>query len=271
MSINKPPYMQHNGDKNDPSVWDMVLFILAAIAFIGMIMSALVPSKACAAEYIASIDEYRPPVEEAPPPPQYEFVVNRSTFMMEIKRNGEVIDTRRVIVGKPGRATPLIETQFNNVELNPTWDVPKSLEDDMVRKFKGKEDPVGYIKRNGYYFVGPAGDHIAPEEIDWKTISGKGPYEFKIKQKPSDLNMLGPVMFVLQGSGGVQMHGTANPELFENDTRRFSSGCIRVDGAGDVAAMLLDKTPDEFERYRNGIGSGKWIRLENPVKVKVVE
>jgi murein L,D-transpeptidase YcbB/YkuD len=233
------------------------------------VLSVLFFTSANATEYIAMVDEYRA-VAEIQQPPQYELVVNRSTYMMDVVVDGQVVDTRRVIVGKPGRSTPLLETEFINIEVNPTWDVPKSLTDDMVRKFKGKKDPIAYIKRNKYYFVGPDGNHIKPEDIDWTTIPDTGPYEFKVKQEPGPLNMLGPVMFVLKGSNGVQMHGTANPELFDRETRKFSSGCIRVDGAETLAAAILGKTPDEFERYRRELGN-KWLRLPAPVKVRVVE
>lgn len=83
--------------------------------------------------------------------------------------------------------------------------------------------------------------------------------------------MLGNVMFVLENTGGVQMHGTASPNLFENETRAYSSGCIRVDGADDLAAMILDKTPDEFVAYRKKLGEGKWIKLPDPIPVTVIE
>lgn len=218
--------------------------------------------------YVNATDDYG---VNPPPPPQYSIIVDRSDFTMDVFVDDEHIETRRVIVGRKGRETPLIDTEITHIELNPTWDVPKSIADDMVRKFKGKEDPIAYIKRNGYYFVGPDGNHIAPEEIDWTTISDYGPYEFKLKQKPGDLNMLGNVMFVLKGTGGVQMHGTSSPYLFENETRAYSSGCIRVDGANDLAASILDKTPDEFASYRKKMGEGKWIKLPDPIPVTVIE
>jgi murein L,D-transpeptidase YcbB/YkuD len=225
------------------------------------------------AEYqVVQIDypELIPP-PPPPPPPAYKLVVDKSNFTMDIFRDGQWIDQRRVIIGKKGRETPTLTTQFSNIELNPIWDVPKSIADDMVRKFKHKKDPIAYIERNGYYFVSKNdGAHINPREIDWKTISGSGPYEFHIKQEAGHLNMLGPVMFVLEHNMGVQMHGTANPELFEKPVRKFSSGCIRVDGAGQLAAVLLDKSDDEFEQYRKKVGN-KWIKLPVPVTVEVVD
>lgn len=244
----------------------------------------LISSSAVAAEYTNVVNEYQPnPLahsymgyeeitkEEKPHVPEFEVIVNRSTYMMDVVEDGAIIEKKRVIVGRKGRSTPLIETQFSHIELNPVWDVPKSLADDMVRKFKSKEKPLAYIKRNGYYFISSEdGTEIPASAIDWINISSQGPYDFKIKQKPGPLNMLGRVMFVLKDTRGVQMHGTANPELFEREVRRFSSGCIRVDKADDLAAMLLNKPADEYEKYLNQIGN-KWIKLPTPVKVKVVE
>lgn len=236
-----------------------------------MIMLALASREACANEYVAMIDEYPRPVVEEPEFPEYEFIVNRSTYTMDVFANGQLINTHRVIVGRPGRTTPVLETQVKSIELNPTWDVPKSLTDDMVRKFKSQENPLDYIRRMQYYFVDKDGNEIPANAFDWSTMPNNGPYDFKIKQKPGPLNMLGQVMFVLEGTGGIQMHGTSTPNLFEHEQRRFSSGCIRVDGANDVAAMVLGKDLEEFHQYRTDLGSGKWIKLPVPIKVKVVE
>jgi murein L,D-transpeptidase YcbB/YkuD len=242
------------------------------IAVVAILIGSLLPfTDARSTEYLVMVNDYehmRPP---PPPPPEYEFVVNRSTFMMDVYLDGELIESRRVIIGKPGRETPVMETEIKMVELNPTWDVPKSIASDMVRKFKSKKDPVAYIKRLGYYFVGKDGKRIPPESIDWKTIANNGPYEFQIKQKPGHLNMLGEVMLVMENSNGIQMHGTSTPRLFDEQTRQFSSGCIRVDGVNELVAMLLEKELDEFHEYREDIGNGKWLRLPTPIKVKVVD
>jgi murein L,D-transpeptidase YcbB/YkuD len=229
-------------------------------------------SEIARAEYTTTQIDYPEliPPPPPPPPPQYKLVIDKSEFVMDIYRDEQWIDQRRVIIGKPGRETPTLTTQFSNIELNPVWDVPKSIADDMVRKFKRKKNPIAYIENNGYYFIGPDGKEFSPTEIDWQTISDVGPYEFKIKQVAGPLNVLGPVMFVLEHNMGVQMHGTSTPDLFEKPVRKFSSGCIRVDGAGQLAAVLLDKSDDEFEQYRKKVGN-KWIKLPVPVTVEVVD
>jgi murein L,D-transpeptidase YcbB/YkuD len=244
------------------------IVILTGVIALGLLLVTI--AQEVSAEYGPVENDYHVDEQEQPPKPEYELIVNRNSFMMDVIKDGEQIDAKRVIVGRPGRTTPTLETEFVHMRINPTWNVPVSITDDMIRKFKGKPDPIAYIKRNKYYFVGKDGNRIPPESFDWKTISDKGPYDFQLKQEPGPLNMLGPVMFVLKDTGGIQMHGTANPELFENDVRKFSSGCIRVDGAVEVAANLLGKTVDEFEIFRNEVGS-KWITLDQPVKVKVID
>lgn len=246
--------------------FSLVAIVLGAIVIASLLM-LITP---CAnAEYGPIANDYQTTIVE-PPKPSYEIIVNRKSFMLDVIKDGEQIDARRVIVGRPGRNTPTLESEFIHMRINPTWNVPVSITDDMIRKFKGKPDPIAYIKRNKYYFVGKDGNRIPPESFDWATISNTGPYDFQLKQEPGPLNMLGPVMFVLKDTGGIQMHGTANPELFDSEVRQFSSGCIRVDGAADLAANLLGKTPDEFEVFRKKVGS-KWITLDQPVKVKVVD
>jgi murein L,D-transpeptidase YcbB/YkuD len=270
---------KYTNKKSDPtSVWTISVFAASIVGLFLLLGIVLFSSNANATEYPnktaaetnAEYPHVEPVVVEIPKRmPQYELIVNRNNYTMDVYVDDALVESRKVIVGKPGRETPTIEAEVSHIELNPVWDVPHSITDDMVRKFKQKG--VDYIVRNGYHLYDKAdGSEIDPHSIDWKTISGNHPYEFIIKQDPGPLNMLGPVMFVLKGTGGVQMHGTANPELFEKETRRFSSGCIRVDGAAQLAAAMLDKSEDEFWKLSKKVGN-KWIKLETPAKVKVID
>lgn len=201
--------------------------------------------------------------------PQVEIIVNRSTYTTEVFIDDELLSTHRTIVGKKGRSTPILETEVISIEINPDWNVPESLTDDVVRKLKRKENPIAYIERNGYKFIINEKE-IDPTDIDWNLISSTGPYAFKIIQDAGKLNVLGNVMFVLKDTGGIQMHGTNTPALFDNDERRFSSGCIRVDNINVLAAFMANKTDDQFTSIVQS-KKNTWIRPKYPIKIRVVE
>ena len=87
---------------------------------------------------------------------------------------------------------------------------------------------------------------------------------YAIKQDPGVWNALGKLKFVFPNSYNVYLHDTSAPELFAQQERLFSHGCIRVSSPDRLAAFLLD-SPNEpwtVDRVNEYIASGK-IRLSN--------
>lgn len=217
--------------------------------------------------------EYPGYVELPPPPkpPEYVFIVDRSAQTMAIIKDDQPVSNHKVIVGKQGRSTPIMTTDFDLLSINPVWDVPDIVVPDLIAKFQRMRNPQPYIKRMGYYFVNQNGEEISPDTIPWKDLTTENIW-FKIKQHPGDQNMLGEVLFALNAetSNDVRMHSTANPELFNKEDRRFSSGCIRVDGIGSIAADLLQKTRSEYAQLLAS-DQNQWFRLPYKVTVKIVD
>ena len=67
---------------------------------------------------------------------------------------------------------------------------------------------------------------------------------YAIKQDPGAWNALGKLKFVFPNSYNVYLHDTSAPELFAQQERLFSHGCIRVSSPDRLAAFLLD-SPNE--------------------------
>ncbi len=55
---------------------------------------------------------------------------------------------------------------------------------------------------------------------------------------------LGPVKFMFPNKFNVYLHGTSSPELFKQNVRTLSSGCIRIEKPIDLAVYLLQDDPD---------------------------
>ncbi|MGA9979510.1 MAG: L,D-transpeptidase family protein [Candidatus Sulfotelmatobacter sp.] len=58
--------------------------------------------------------------------------------------------------------------------------------------------------------------------------------------KAGDTNSLGPVKIIFPNPDNVYLHGTDAPQLFSQDVRDFSHGCIQP---ADLVAWVLRKNP----------------------------
>ena len=83
-------------------------------------------------------------------------------------------------------------------------------------------------------------------------------------------NSLGRVKFHLPNRQAIFLHDTPARGLFNRSQRAFSSGCVRVEGADQLAGLLVSRaSPLDAGRYSQAMGSGEtlWVPLERPVPV----
>lgn len=167
------------------------------------------------------------------------ILVNIPNYSLVYYHQGTEVLSSRVIVGRPSRKTPLMRSALSTVVLNPPWNVPTSLvRQDIVPK--AMRDP-GYLERNGFTVLsGWSNDAevVSPGSLDWNMISPNH-FPFRLRQAPGAKNALGRYKFNMPSSDAIYLHDTPNHNLFSNDMRALSSGCVRVNKASDLANMLL--------------------------------
>lgn len=165
--------------------------------------------------------------------------VNIPDAHLKVVESGRTLHTARVVLGEIAYATPELSSTITHIELNPWWNAPVSIvKRILVPKFK--LEPA-YVGENDYLLLTRAGDNksaVDPGKIDWERITTAN-FRWQVRQKPGPKNVLGRVVFWFPSKYNVFIHGTAAPELFEDDVRYFSSGCIRVDSAVYMAMLLL--------------------------------
>jgi L,D-transpeptidase YcbB len=170
--------------------------------------------------------------------------INIPDAHLKVVESGRSLHTARVVLGEIAHATPELSSVITHIELNPWWNAPASIvKRILIPKFKSEPK---YIDENDYLLLARAGDNksaVDPGGIDWDRIS-VGNFRWSVRQKPGPKNVLGRVVFWFPSKFNVFVHDTAAPELFEDDVRYFSSGCIRVDSAVYMAMLLL-RTQDE--------------------------
>jgi murein L,D-transpeptidase YcbB/YkuD len=162
-------------------------------------------------------------------------------FMIE---NGNVVDSMRVIVGKPTAATPVLRSTIFYATLNPYWNVPVDLARTIVAP-RVLKDGVSYLKKNGYEVVdgfGRDAQVLPATSVDWKAVAA-GTERVFVRQRPGPANSMGQMKFGFANNGGIFLHDTPKKELFEEADRSLSNGCVRLEDAPRFARWLIGRDP----------------------------
>lgn len=170
---------------------------------------------------------------------QGEFVlVDVAGFYVSYFKNDEPVWTSRVIVGKEGRETPIFRSKITYVVFNPTWTIPPGiLVKDKLPVLK--RDP-GYLKRSRIRVIDGAGNEVNPYAVNWGAYSASRLPPYQFVQDPGPDNALGLVKVMFPNPYLVYLHDSPAKALFDQDTRLFSSGCIRVQKPFELAELVLN-------------------------------
>jgi len=150
----------------------------------------------------------------------------------------------RVIVGKPETPTPELKSVINYETLNPYWHLTADLAKTIVAP-RVLKDGNAYLTQQGYEVVSaftPDARIIPAETIDWKAVAA-GEAQVLVRQRPGPANSLGHFKFDLPNGDGIYLHDTPRKELFAQDKRDLSHGCVRLEDAPRLARWLLGKEP----------------------------
>lgn len=191
--------------------------------------------------------------------------VNIPSFLLKVFENGEMIREHKVIVGTNRldddkvnhvqghiNRTKLLGTRLYEVIVNPTWILPKRVEEGELASSLDK-DP----------------DHLTKSNIK-KVKLGSGTEVFV--QGAGDGNVLGKVKFLLEESNAIYLHDTDKRHLFKKQRRDFSHGCMRVHEAIAFGKWLLahDGWPEsEVERAFAARSLQRGFKLKKPVHTVV--
>jgi L,D-transpeptidase YcbB len=195
------------------------------------------------------------------------IVVNVAAYYAYYMKHGEIVWQGRTMVGKPYRQTPLFKAEMTYLVFNPTWTVPPTiLAEDYLPALR--RNP-GYLNSKGLKVVDRAGRVINPSQIDWAQYSPKhSPY--MLRQDPGPKNALGRVKFMFPNDHAVYLHDTPSKSLFSRTDRAFSSGCIRVENALELAKLVLNGEGEwDQKAIDRALRSGKTrnVFLHEPIPV----
>jgi murein L,D-transpeptidase YcbB/YkuD len=93
-----------------------------------------------------------------------------------------------------------------------------------------------------------------------------------VRQKPGPKNSLGLVKFLFPNNNSIYLHDTPSKNLFNEEKRAFSHGCIRVAKPKELAIEILkdDKswTPEKIDAAMHK-GKESWYTLKNKIPVYI--
>jgi len=198
-------------------------------------------------------------------------VVDVAGFDVSYFRDDEPVWTSKVIVGRPYRETPIFKSLITYVVFNPTWTIPPTiLVKDKLPVIK--RDP-GYLKRNNIRVIDSRGREVDPYAVNWSQYGAGRMPPFQLRQDPGEDNALGLVKIMFPNPHMVYLHDTPAKSLFEKDERTFSSGCIRVEKAFELAELVLNDPAQWTQQTMAEVVATKkmqTVNLGRPVPVLIL-
>ena len=148
------------------------------------------------------------------------LITNVPEYQLRLTVNDKIMRTYRTIVGKPGRtATPQLAESVEGVILNPNWTVPQSIVKGEGLGARVLANP-SWASSKGYKATKGANGFIT-------VVQGPGPG-----------NALGRMKLDMPNRHAIFFHDTPSRNLFSQSNRALSHGCIRVQGARELAMTM---------------------------------
>ena len=209
-----------------------------------------------------------------PRQPHRHIIINIPFFTLYFEQDGKLIQSMRVITGKPDHPTPIFSDEVEMIVLNPYWNVPKSIvQKEMIPKLM--RNPYA-LKRQGieiYSGWGKDAKKVDPATVNWAQYRYSKHLPYRFAQPPGRKNALGKVKFLFPNRFSVYMHDTPTKPLFKRDKRAFSHGCVRLQNPIGLLRTFASFEPNvSFEKAEQILEGKKnvYLRLKEKIPVDII-
>lgn len=178
------------------------------------------------------------------------LAVNIPEFKLHVYHADSLLWSCNVVVGKAVHKTVIFHGEVKYVVFSPYWNVPPSIVKNEV--LPGMRRDRNYISRHNMEITGRSGGLPT------------------VRQKPGPKNSLGLVKFLFPNSYNIYLHDSPAKSLFDEASRAFSHGCIRVSEPERLANFLLrnDSTWNKESIHQAmHAGKEKYVTLKKTVPV----
>jgi murein L,D-transpeptidase YcbB/YkuD len=173
---------------------------------------------------------------------EWRIEVNIPDYSVTVMNGEEVAMSSRVVVGKPGTPTPVFSGAMRYVLINPSWRIPDSITKKEIL---------------------PRLDHFTQLGYEVRTVAGR----VVVRQPPGDDNALGRLAFMFPNDHSVYLHDTPARELFGEDMRALSHGCVRVEDPERLAELVLRWSESRVEAAIGG--PERTVFLPRPLPIHI--
>lgn len=196
--------------------------------------------------------------------------VNLPHFNAQVVDHGKVTFETRAVIGKniADQQTPEFSDVMEHMVINPSWGVPRSI---IVKEYlpllQANRNAVGHLQ-----VVDNKGRVIPRGSVNFAGYSART-FPFGMRQPPSNDNALGLVKFMFPNQYNIYLHDTPAKNLFSQEVRAYSHGCIRLADPFDFAyALLAAQTDDPQGTFEGFLKTGResTVKLEQNLPVHLV-
>jgi murein L,D-transpeptidase YcbB/YkuD len=133
----------------------------------------------------------------------------------------------------------VVRSDLGAIVFNPPWTVPTSIVvDEFLPKIRANPR---FLADNDMVILDRREDPHGLA-VDWTAVPAER-FPFRFQQRPGGWNPLGRIRFATPNRFDVYLHDTPLPELFQRADRALSHGCVRVEQARELAALVLAGQP----------------------------
>jgi murein L,D-transpeptidase YcbB/YkuD len=193
--------------------------------------------------------------------------VNIPEFLVRVSERGQIVHEERIVTGSPQHRTPVFSDEMEYVVFNPYWNVPESI---MLKEIlpSARRNPE-FFARNRLEVVWQGKRTVDPYQVDWEAVN---PAKVSLRQPPGPSNALGQIKFLFPNKHSVYMHDTPTKHLFNQSSRAFSHGCMRVRNPVRFAEVLLGEQGWSPGKVRQAIDTTEdyQVTLDRKVPVHIM-
>ncbi len=202
------------------------------------------------------------------------IIINIPDFKLYFEEDGKLIQSMRVITGKPNHPTPIFSNTVEYIVLNPYWNIPKSIiQKEMIPKLMKNHNAMAKAGVEIHAGWGKDAPKVQGGDVDWSQYRHSKTVPYHFAQVPGYKNALGKVKFLFPNKFSVYMHDTPSKYLFNRSKRAFSHGCIRLQKPRELLHTFTEFNDNMDFAKDQEILKGKKntnITLQHKVPVDVV-
>jgi L,D-transpeptidase YcbB len=178
------------------------------------------------------------------------ILINIPDYSLNVIEDQNITLSKKIVIGKAKRQTPILTSVLQTVVFNPTWTVPPTiLKEDIIPELIKNRHSLDH-KNIGIY-------DSKNNKIDPLKWNEKRPNGYRYVQEPGYYNALGVVKINFPNHHSVYLHDTNHRNLFERHNRSLSSGCVRVEKPLELVELLLDNKKRFSKQKMDSIVSTK--------------